>query len=357
MRAHARADDVRATHDVRAYAPIRAGMYARVGLLAALLPALLLAASCASVPRDTTIAGLFNHFERTPQILVRAKGAFLRDMAASFDDSTIIALASIASNQQPVSAQPIDRDRLDTTLARADIAGIGISLENKANPAIEAVFAGDFPGFLTSISFFFDKNWNRIPGGYALRSGKLYMRDPSGGTLHFATWAPQIPPPVSVSAAAIADRAGMQRDDNDLGIYLDAQSALIAQLPLFDGVTLPFDGIILRAKRDLRSPSRGSPDALYSARFEIQMKDEQSAKTYKPIMRFMWVLLSSKLTEYGIPLSPDANIDQSGSIFTTQPIAMTARQMVDALLSLSKLDSSGNLLFGAPQGASRTVLN
>ncbi len=313
--------------------------HVRRGLLAALSAALVLAVSCATVPRDVATAGLFNHFERTPQVLVRAKGSFLRDMAASFDDSTITALASIASDRQPVSSQRIDRDRLDKTLARADVAGIGISLENQANPSIEAVFAGNFPGFFTSVSFFFDDNWIRIPGGYEARSGKLYMRDPSGGTLHFATWAPQTSSTVSASAAAIADRAGMQRSDNDLQIYLDAQSALIAQVPLLDGVTLPFDGIMLRADRDLTSPAHGSPDALYSARFEIQMKDEQTAKTYKPIMRFMWVLLSNKLTEYGLPLSSDAGIDQSGALFTTQPIAMTARQMVDTMLSLSKLNA------------------
>jgi|GEM_PF-323068 len=349
--------NARAAYDSRGSAPASASVRGRLGLLAALSAALLLASSCASVPRDAAIAGLFNRFEKTPQVLVRAKGAFLRDMAASFDDSTITALASIASDQRPASAQPIDRDRLDKTLARADIAGIGISLENKANPAIEAVFAGDFPGFLTSVSFFFDDNWNRIPGGYAARSGKLYMRDPSDGTLHFATWAPQTPPAISASAAAIAERAGMQRGDNDLSVYLDAKSALIAQLPLLDGVTLPFDGIMLRADRDLRSPSRGSPEALYSARFEIQMKDEQSAKTYKPIMRFMWVLLSSKLTEYGVPLSSDAGIDQSGAIFTTQPIAMTARQMVDAMLSISKLNEGEVSPAGAPKSPSKTVLN
>lgn len=320
----------------------RSNYCARIGLIAALLAALTLAASCASVPRETASAGIFNRFERTPQILVRAKGAFLRDMAASFDDSTIAAIASIASDQQPVAAQTIDRDRLDTTLARADVAGIGISMEHGARPAIEAVFAGDFPGLITSISFFFDDNWNRISGGYAARSGKLYMRDPSGGTLHFTTWAPLVPPTLSPSAAAMAERAGMQSGNNDLNLFLDAKSALIEQLPLLDGVTLPFDGIVLRADRNPASPPKGSPDAIYSARFEIQMKDEQSAKTYKPIMRFMWVLLSSKLTEYGIALPSDASIEQRGAIFATQPVAMTARQMVNAMLSLSNPNERSN---------------
>lgn len=322
---------------------------ARAGLFAALSAALVLAVSCASVPREVAIAGLFNHFERTPQILVRAKGAFLRDMAASFDDSTIGALVSIASDQHTMSTQPIDRDRLDKTLMRADVAGIGISWENKSDPAIEAVFAGDFPGFFTSVSFFFDANWNRIPGGYATRSGKLYMRDPSGGTLHFATWAPEAQPTASASTAAMASRAGMVNGDDDLNLYLDAKSTLIAQMPILDGVTLPFDGIMLRAERDPTSPAKGSPEARYMVQFEIQMKDEQSAKTYKPIMRFMWVILSNKLTEYGVPLSPDATIEQKGAIFTTQPIAMTARQMVDAILSFSKPNDD--------TGAPKTVFN
>ncbi len=105
--------------------------YRIFALLFALAAFSLVFSSCMSVPRDVAVSGLFDHFERTPQVLARAESAFLRDMAASFDDSTIQALISMTSENPDNGQKPINRDRLDKTLARAEAAGIGISWNSR----------------------------------------------------------------------------------------------------------------------------------------------------------------------------------------------------------------------------------
>ncbi|MFZ5860231.1 MAG: hypothetical protein ACOYVH_05800 [Spirochaetota bacterium] len=312
--------------------------YRIFALLFALAAFSLVFSSCMSVPRDVAVSGLFDHFERTPQVLARAESAFLRDMAASFDDSTIQALISMTSENPDNGQKPINRDRLDKTLARAEAAGIGISWNSKESPSIEAVFAGNFPSLFTSLSFSLDGNWKRIEGGYASKSGKLYVRDPYAGKLHFTTWAPEQLNNSISAASSIAERSGLLASASDLAIYLDAKSALVSQLPILDGVTLPFDGILLTAERDRTSPKGANPHARYTAIFKIQMKDEQTARTYRPIMRVMWALVSGKLTALGIPVSPETSIEQQGSLFATTPISMSAREIVNVFLALSNMN-------------------
>jgi hypothetical protein len=322
----------------------------KLGTLGVLSAVFFLAVACASIPREASLAGLFNRFEKAPHMLIRAQNAFLHDMTASFNDSTLEALMTVVSNQNNGAHGPIDRNRLDKTLARADAVGVGVSWNGNQNPAVEVAVAGNFPGLLTSLSFSFDSNWERIPGGYAAKNRKIYLREPSDGQLHFATWAPENPTPLSDAAASMARHSGMLGSNADLTMYLDAKSSLVSQLPILDGVTLPFDGIMLSATRDAVAPSKGSPDARYSIVFQIQMKDEQTARTYKPIMKFVWVLISTRLGAAGIPISPENSIEQQGSLFWSQPIAMSAQEIVDAILRLSNLGSGTGA--GPPGGQS-----
>jgi len=316
----------------------------KLGMLTILSTVFFLAMACASIPQETSVAGLFDQFEKTPQLLVRANTMFLRDMVASFDDATIESILTAASDQNNEGSTPIDRNRLDKTLTRANAVGIGVSWDDTQNPAaqkpddqklaLEMVFAGNFPSLLTSLSFSFDNNWQRIDGGYAAKNGKLYLRGPSDGQLHFATWSPPNPVVPSDETAAIARQSGLVAGNADMAMYLDARSLLAMQLPILEGITLPFDGILMSATRDALAPPTGSPQARYSVVFRIQMKDEQTARTYKPIMKFMWVLITSRLSSVGIPISPDNSIEQHGDLFLSQPIAMSAQQIVDAALAL-----------------------
>jgi len=310
-----------------------------------LMAAMAMTLSCATVPREVALAGLFDQFEKTPQVLIRANNSFLRDLAASVDDSTLHAFASLVSSDQPSNNQPIDRNRIEKTLTRADAVGIGISWEDKSKVSLEAVFAGNFPSLLTSISFFFDANWTKIPGGYEATSGKLFMRDPRGGSLHIATWAPPAQLSSSHSTTMLADKGGLNQRDDDLAFYADAKSTLIAQIPLLEGVSLPFDGIAFYAARDPDLPAQGNPDASYKAIFQVQMNDEQAAKTYKPIIKLLWIFLSRTLVENGIPIPSDTPIEQQGALFSTPPIAFSAQQIADILMSLANLDtkSSGTI--------------
>ena len=301
--------------------------------------------SCSSVPKEIAIAGIFDHFEKTPQVILRSGDIFLRDIAASLDDSTIEALEAIASDKPNESeemkepSKPIDRAKIDKLLTRAQVAGIGISLTDKGQPALEAVFAGNFPDLLTSLSFSLDSNWKKINGGYALKSGSLYARNPGRGQVHLATWMPPTSPITNPGATTLATKSGVLANAMDFAIYIDAKSSIVSQLPIMEGVTLPFEGILMSATREATSPPKGSPFAMYRTIFKIQMKDEQSARTFKPIVRFLWVMVSSKLGSYGIGISPDTPIEQQGSTFVSQPVRINAQQLVDVALSISSFDN------------------
>ncbi|HOH16324.1 MAG TPA: hypothetical protein PLQ30_02615 [Rectinema sp.] len=301
--------------------------------------------SCSSVPKEIAIAGIFDRFEKTPHVILRSGDIFLRDIAACLDDSTIQAIETIASDKSNESekkkepSKPIDHANIDKLLTRAQVVGIGVSLTETGQPALEAVFAGNFPDLLTSLSFSLDSNWKKINGGYALKSGSLYVRNPNQGQVHLATWVPPASPITNPGASALAARSGVLANAMDFAIYIDAKSTIVSQLPIMEGVTLPFEGILMSAIREKTSPPKGDPSAMYRTTFQIRMKDEQSARTYKPIVRFLWVMLSSKLSSYGIAISPEIAIEQQGSIFISQPVMISARQLVDVGLSISTFDN------------------
>ena len=106
----------------------------RLGAFATVAALSVLAISCVSVPKEVALAGLFDHFEKTPHVLVRAGNAFLRDTAASLNDATLEAIVSAASAQKNHDQRPIDRGRRDKTLMRADAVANGLFL-----PAISPV--------------------------------------------------------------------------------------------------------------------------------------------------------------------------------------------------------------------------
>jgi len=51
-------------------------------------------------------------------------------------------------------------------------------------------------------------------------------------------------------AANLAKKSGILATQADISLYLDAQSALIRSLPLLEGISLPFEGVVFGAQRD-----------------------------------------------------------------------------------------------------------
>jgi len=105
---------------------------------------------------------------------------------------------------------------------------------------------------------------------------------------------------------------------------------------------LPFEGVVFGAQRDEYATKNGSPSALYRATFQFRMKDEQAARTYKPIVRFIWVMVSSKLASLGVPLTPNEPLEQQGATFTSQSFVISAQQITDVTLALSGIKNEAS---------------
>ncbi|MCX8013146.1 MAG: hypothetical protein N3A02_02500, partial [Rectinema sp.] len=161
----------------------------------------------------------------------------------------------------------------------------------------------------------------------------VYKRQ--GGKLHISSF-PFQKSSSGAGARALAEQSGLSASNASFDLYIDAKSALISNLPILDGVTLPFDGLRFIAVRDEVNALVGNADAVYQARFNIRMKDEQSARAFRPIMRLIWVVLSAQISSMGLPIPPEASIELKGSIFETQPFPVHAHEIVDILRTMAE---------------------
>jgi len=71
------------------------------------------------------------------------------------------------------------------------------------------------------------------------------------------------------------------------------------------------------------------------------MKDEQAARTYKPIVRFIWVMVSSKLASLGVLLRPMSHWNNRGYL-TSQSFVISAQQITDVTLALSGIKNEAS---------------
>lgn len=308
----------------------------------------LFCSSCTTIPREVSTRGLFDQFERTPQVLMRVEGIFLRDMVSSLDDSTIQAFLMKMNPEAPEEQvrKPINRARIDSTLSRTHAAAIGLTWNESSRISFEATLAGNFARLPTALSFALDSSWKRIHGGYAAKNGAIHVRDPQAGKLHISSFpfqtaesgaAPGSGIAGGAGTRALADQSGLSVSNASLDMYIDASSALVSKLPILDGITLPFDGIRFIAMRDERSPAQGSADAIYQVRFRMQMKDEQSARTFRPIMKLAWALLSAQISSMGLPVPPETGIEQKAGTFETQSFPVRAREIVKILKTMAEM--------------------
>lgn len=320
--------------------------HTRFALLALLMA--LLAASCATLGKPSDSGEIYNQFTREPEILVRSEPVFLRDLLAALPDSTMRSLAGTLNPNGSAgnSTLLLDRAQADKALSRTRLAVVGISLSgtasgNTAVPVTEIVLEGNFPSILTPLSFALDPAWRRVPGGWKSNGSSLYLHDPKGGYLHFSTEAPlprkaDDPYRFALSPGSkVALRSGMDRVQTDLALYLDAQSRLIAGNPLLKGVELPFDGIMLVGIRTSGSPAQASAFAEYSCSLRVLMKDEETARIYRPLVRLLWMLTSRRLADRGIPLPQDVTVEQQGSAVVIGTINLRMSALLDIATRLA----------------------
>jgi hypothetical protein len=293
--------------------PIQAGnagkskspLYARITLLL-LLP--LLAAvflGCATIPRDTLSIEPSGVLEADPQVYLRFSGAVLRDIMSTVDEASLAAISSTYTSeskpenrkkaQSPAENRSMELATLESVISRTRSFGAGIRDIGTKAPKTEAVLVGDFKPFSLKIALAFDGNWLRTAeGGYSSIKYPIFVRPPEPGFIHVSTEKSK-PSRSSGIKAYPARFASLSQSD----IFISANSLIdIFSIPLpLEASSIPVLAMVAagtQIKSTAAMQSAGS-DLRYTLEFHILMKDEASARVFRPVVRFLWVGAANRL--------------------------------------------------------------
>jgi hypothetical protein len=304
------------------------GICALILVAAAVLSIL---AGCSTIPPSVLEREPSSLLEAAPQLYMRFSGISLRDIARGFDKEELGALAAAlgeggganaaARPGQPAEAAPsatMDTTILEGFLARTKTFGAGMRGIGTLTPAIEAIFIGDFPVVSVRLALALDGNWRKTDeGGYRSTKYPLFIRAPQPGLIHASSiqasaaslaigemGLPQATSPAGIEAypASFASLA-----KSDIFIVANDPSIFFAgSLPL-EASSIPIGSIVITGRRlydyplstqqatqNLSPASPPIPEPRYLLDIHIQMKDETTAKAYKPVVRFIWTAAIGK---------------------------------------------------------------
>ncbi|PKL74514.1 MAG: hypothetical protein CVV27_20115 [Candidatus Melainabacteria bacterium HGW-Melainabacteria-1] len=279
-------------------------------IVAAVLAILALLSGCSTIPPSVLEREPSSLLEAAPQLYLRFSGTALRDIARGFDKAELGALAAALGEGGGANAVPsttMDTTILDGFLARTKTFGAGLRGLGTSSPAMEAVFIGDFPVMSVRLALAFDGNWRRTgDGGYQSTKYPLFIREPEPGLIHAAsTRAPPSVPgtalpgysqPIDLAGKAAYPASFASLAVSDIFIAANDPSIFFAgSLPL-EASSIPIGSIIITGRRLYDYPSSSSPlpEPRYLLDILIQMKDEATAKAYKPVVRFIWTAAIGK---------------------------------------------------------------
>jgi hypothetical protein len=238
--------------------------------LIAILCVAALSISCATLPEETKLAEPYKYFNTQPQIYARFSSQAFRRIIASFDDPKLgYDLAALRS--------------MDDFLGRARILGAGISGLGTDNPRAEAVALGDFQVFSLRLAMAASGEWARKPdGGYRSTLYPVELLPPQPGVVHLVSSAPASDKAGPAFLQAFPPAFGSLAD-SEIFISINSPSALLARQLPFDSFALPVNAILLSGN----SVQIGGENK-YSLEVRFAMKDESVARSYRPVVKFLW---------------------------------------------------------------------
>jgi len=288
-------------------------------------------AGCSTIPPSVLEREPSSLLEAAPQLYMRFSGISLRDIARGFDKEELGALAAAlgeggganAAAQPSQAAKATPSTTMDTTmlegfLARTKTFGAGMRGIGTAAPAMEAIFVGDFPVVSVRLALALDGNWRRTDeGGYRSTKHPLFIRAPQPGLIHASSTQastaslesgekglPQSTSPASIEAYP-SSFASLARSDifivaNDPSIFfagslpLEASSIPIGSIVITGRRLYDYPLSTQQATQSLSMDTPPVPEPRYLLDIHIQMKDETTAKAYKPVVRFIWTAAIGK---------------------------------------------------------------
>ena len=310
------------------------------------IPALLLAmlaASCATVPKEVYLIEPASRLEYNPEIYFRSSGPVLMDLVSSLGKKELGRLAgSLGQYMQSQAGEgkdggEINLSSLDDILKRSRTVGAGIRGLGSNSLKMEAVLVGDFIPVSLRIGLAFDGSWaGTDDGGYRSTKYPLFIRPPAPGIVLVSSEAKGPKLPASLSSPYPAAFEGIAR--SELFISVDGQAALRsfplpADSPAFPLRAIAVAGTYMEAYLTGKGPT--SPLApIYSIEVRILMKDEASARSYRPIVRFLWAAAAARY--FGEGSSAGALVPvQEKDCYIVRGIELTSvefRQLVESAL-------------------------
>lgn len=288
------------------------------GTLIRLLPllALLLATGCATVPKEVYLVEPSSKLEHLPQVYVRASGPTLRNFVASLGEKEIFALAESlrpadakkASGANDPSPTKADLSSLDDILKRSRTIGAGIRGFGAGNLGMDIVLVGDFLPFSLRLGLAFDGSWRRTEdGGYRSTKYPLFIRPPEPGIVRLSTES--VAQPLLTNQAKVFPPAFDSLSNSDFFVSIN-EPLTVLSLPIpTESTDLPIKALAIAGSyteayllgKGEKVGETAAPN--YSVEVRILMKDEASARAYRPIVRFLWAAAADRLFGRGSPAS------------------------------------------------------
>lgn len=264
-------------------------------------------AGCSTIPKEALETEPSSHMEVSPQVYVRLSGSALRDMTSDLGDEEMAALVSATSpdakssgvaapQNQRAAASPstMDSSMFRGFLSKTRTFGAGVRGIGSISPAIEAVFIGDFSPISVRLALAFEGNWKRMgDGGYKSAKYPLFIRSPQPGFIHAAST--NTPASAGLLEIEAYPRRLAEFSRSDIFISANAPAAFFAgSLPL-EASSIPVDAIVVSG-RLVQPAAPASPplESRYILDVRILMKDEATAKAYRPVVRFLWAAAAGK---------------------------------------------------------------
>ncbi|TXT50421.1 MAG: hypothetical protein FD137_359 [Spirochaetes bacterium] len=289
----------------------------------------LLLSGCATIPREAMMTEPSGLLEMAPQLYVRLSGAALRDMRSHIDDRSIATIMTSYRDESAASGSGSqDLAFLETVLSRTRTLGFGLSGLGPAHSGVgatsEMVLIGDFKPLSLRIALAVDGKWRKTgDGGFVSTQYPLYIREPAPGIVHISTI-----------------EKGKKRSIGEANIYPSRYIAL-AKSDIFISTTalneifsipMPMEAASIPVIAMVAAGYAMDEGSRYTLEFRILMRDEASARLYRPVVRFLWVGAATRLLGEGSPaamLSPVLEGDE----YIVRGIEVTGRDLKDLLLT------------------------
>ncbi|HEY9054769.1 MAG TPA: hypothetical protein VIO60_08115 [Rectinemataceae bacterium] len=306
-------------------------------------------ASCATVPKEVYLVEPSSLLETSPQIYIRSSGGVLRDLTEGMDEEELLGLSrsfaesrkgSPSPSSQGYRPQGLKKSTIDFVLKRSRTFGAGLSGLSGIDgspPSLEALMVGDFSSFPIRLGLALDGGWKRTAeGGYDALEYPIHIRPLSPGIVHVSS----DPAPRSIKPQLPAYPDAFEKvARSDLFISINDPKLLLRTPFPLEGFSLPLRALALSGNFSdpylLGKDSQTEANAKYDLELRILMNDEASARMYRPVARFVWAALATRLL--GTKSAAASLIpEQEGPVYVVRGILMGTEALKSLLAAVAQ---------------------